>query len=211
VETLLVAAVAIVVGLALAGFGARLFPVLLPLWGFLAGLVLGADLVASTAGVALFSTLGGWLAGTGLGIALAGVAGLSFTGAVLVLGVGLGTAVGSGLLAVVGIDGGVATLVVGVAAGAAVGVAIILADLPSVVVAAVTAYGGAMWLTTGLLLLLGRVSVGDLHGGGPAGAIRGDVPAIAIAFALGTLAFAYQARDLRARRIVTLPRPGYRF
>ena len=209
-ETLLVAAVAIVVGLAVAGFGTRLFAVLLPLWGFLAGLVLGADLVASVGGTELFSTLAGWLAGAGLGILLAIVAALWFTGAVLILGIGLGAAVGGGLLAAAGLDGGLLTLVVAVAAGIAIGVAIVLADLPALVVAAVSGYGGAIWATTGVLLLLGRVALADLHGVGPAGAIRGDVPAILAAFALGTLAFGFQARDLRARRMDTLQRAGFR-
>ncbi len=210
-ETLLVAAVAIVVGFAVAGFGVRLFAVLLPLWGFLAGLVLGADLVTCVTGLGLFSTLAGWLAGAGLGVVLAAMAGLWFTGAVVVLGVGLGAAVGSGLLAVAGLDGGLITLVAGVGAGAALGVAIILADLPSVLVAAVTGYGGAVWATTGMLLLVGRIDVADLYGVGPAGAMRGDVAAIAVTFALGTLAFGWQARYLRTRRIDTLQRAGYRF
>ena len=142
-ETLLVAAVAVLVGLAVALFGTRLFAVPAPLWGFLAGLSLGADLVASLGGVGVFSTLAGWLAGAGLGIVLAAVA--------------------------------------------------------------------AVWFTTGTLLLLGRVALADLHGVGPAGAMRGDVPSIATAFVLGTLAFGYQARDLRARRIDTLERARHRF
>ena len=209
--TLLVAVVAIVVGFAVAGFGVRLFAVLAPLWGFLAGLVLGADLVASEAGVGLFATLAGWLAGAALGVALSVVSAVWLTGAVLVLGVGLGAAVGSGLVAAAGVEGDLLPLVVGVVAGVAVGVAIILADLPASLVAAVTGYGGAMWATTGVLLLLGRLQLADLSGVGPAGAMRGDVPAIAVAFALGTLAFGYQARDLRARRIQTVGRAGYRF
>jgi hypothetical protein len=211
VETLLVAAVAIVVGLLVAGFGVRLFAVLAPLWGFLAGLVLGADLVASAARVGLFATLSGWLAGAALGIVLAAVSALWFTGAVLVLGVGLGAAVGSGLVAAAGVESDLLALVAGVLGGAAVGVAITLADLPSALVAALTGYGGALWATTGVLLLLGSMRLADLYDVGPAGAMRGDVPAIAAAFALGTLAFGYQARDLRARRIQTVGRAGYRF
>lgn len=209
-ETLLVAAVAILVGLAVAGFGTRLFYLLLPLWGFLTGLVIGADLVASVAGEGIFASTGGWVAGAGLGILLAALSGLWFYGAVLVLGVGLGVTVASGLLAAVGIDGGLLTLLVGVVAGVAAGVAVILADGPSVLVAAITGYAGAVWATTGVLLLVGRLEVADLHGVGPAGAMRGDVPALAIAFLLGTLAFGYQSLDLRARRIDQLRRDGYR-
>lgn len=210
-ETLLVAAVAIVVGLVVGAFGTRLFYLLLPLWGFLTGLVLGADLVASLMGDGLFATLGGWLAGTALGLLLAALAGLWFYGAVLVLGVGLGVGVGSGLVASAGIDSPMATIAVGVVVGVAVAVVIVLTDGPSLLVAAITGYAGATWVTAGAMLLLGRVHVGDLHGVGAAGAMRGDVPALAIAFLLGTAAFAYQALDLRARRIEALRRDGYRF
>jgi hypothetical protein len=211
VETQLVALVAIIVGLVVGAFGTRMFYLLLPLWGFLTGLVLGADVVASIAGEGLFATLGGWLAGAGLGLLLAAFAGLWFYGAVLVLGVGLGATVASGLLAALGIDSGPLTLAAGVAAGIGMGLVVIATDGPSVLVAAITGYAGATWVTVGVLLLAGRVHLADLHSVGAAGALRGDVPALAAAFALGTLAFGYQALDLHARRIEALRRDGYRF
>jgi hypothetical protein len=209
-DTLLVAAVAIIVGLVVAGFGTRMFYILLPLWGFLTGFIVGADLVASIAGEGIFASLGGWLAGAGLGLLFAALAGLWFYGAVLVLGAGLGVTVASGLLAAFGIDGGLLTLLAGVAAGVAVGVVVILTDAPSVLVAAITGYAGATWVVVGVMLLIGRIKVADLHGVGAGGALRGDVPALAIAFALGTLAFGYQVLDLRSRRIDELRRDGYR-
>ena len=210
-ETLLIAFVAIIVGLAVGAFGTRMFYLLLPLWGFLTGLVLGADLVATIAGEGLFATLGGWLAGAGLGLLLAALAGLWFYGAVLVLGAGLGATVASGLLAAAGIEGGLLTLGAGAAAGVGMALVVIVTDGPSVLVAAITAYAGATWVTVGVLLLVGRVHIADLHGVGAAGAMRGDVPALGLAFALGTLAFGYQALDLRSRGIDALRRDGYRF
>ncbi len=210
-ETLLVAVAAITVGLGVGVLGTRFSNRLVPAWGLLTGLVLGADLVAAIAGDALFGTLVGWLAGAALGLLLAGIAALWFYGAVLVLGLGLGTAVASGLLAVVGLDGGLPTLLAGVAAGVVLGVAIVAVDAPSLLVAAITGYTGATWATLGVLLLVGRVQLVDLHGVGAAGALRGDVPALAAAFALGTLAFGFQALDLRAHRIDVLRREGYRF
>lgn len=209
-ETLLVAGLAIIVGLVVAGFGTRLFYLLLPLWGFLTGFVLGADLLASVAGEGILASLGGWLVGAVLGLVFAALAGLWFYGAVLILGIGLGVTVASGVLAALGIDGGLLTLLVGAGAGAAVGVGVILADGPSVLVAAITGYSGATWLTAGVMLLIGRLHIADLHGVGAAGAMRGDVPALAVTFVLGTLAFGYQSLDLRARRIDQLRRDGYR-
>ena len=210
-DTLLVAAIAILIGLVMATHGTRLYYVLLPLWGFLTGFVTGADLVASVTGDGVFASFAGWLAGAGLGLLFALVAGLFFYGAVLVLGAGLGAAVASGLLAALGIDGGLVTLVAGIVAGIVVGVAVILTDAPSLLVAAITSYGGALWLTTGVMLLLGRVHIADLHGVGAAGALRGDALALLIAFGLGTIAYGFQSLDLRAHRIDTLRRDGYRF
>jgi hypothetical protein len=210
VETLLVAAVAIIVGLAVAAFGARLFYLLLPLWGFLTGLVLGADVAASVAGEGLFASLGGWVAGAVLGLVMATVSGLWFYGAVLVLGVGVGVTVASGLMAALGFEAGLVTLVAGVLAGGAVGVVVIVADGPSALVAALTGYAGATWLTAGVLVLVGRIGLADLHGVGAAGAMRGDALGLGLAFLLGTLAFGFQMLDLRARRIDALRRDGYR-
>jgi hypothetical protein len=210
-ETVLVAVVSIAVGVAVAAFGARLFFVLLPVWGFLTGFVLGADLLAALAGEGILATAAGWAVGGALGLALALVARLWFYGAVLILGVGLGAAVVSGFLASIGITGELLTLVIGIAVGIAVGVAIILTGAPPLVVAAITGYAGAVWLTAGVMLLLGRVHLADLHGVGAAGALRGDVLAVVMAFGVGTVAFGFQALDLRARGIDAMGRERYRF
>lgn len=210
-ETLLVAALAIVVGLVVAGYGTRLFYFLLPLWGLLTGFVLGADLVANLLGEGLLASVLGWVAGGVLGLVFAAVAGLWFYGSVLILGIGLGVSVGSGLVAAIGISSGLLTLLGGVAVGAVVGVLVILTDAPTLLVAAVTGYAGATWLATGAMLLLGRVHLTDLHNVGAAGALRGDVLAVVIAFGVGTISFAFQALDMRARHVDTLRRDGYRF
>lgn len=210
-ESVLVAAVGITVGLVVAAFGARLFFAVLPLWGFLTGFVLGADVVATVAGEGILASVTGWAAGAALGLGFALLARIWFYAAVVVLGAGLGAAVASGLLASVGIGSGLVTLLVGVAAGVAVAVVIILADAPPLVVAAITGYGGAVWLTAGLMLLLGRIRLADLHGVGAAGALRGDVLAVILAFGIGTIAFGYQALDLRARSVDALRRDRYRF
>ena len=209
-ETLLVAVAAIVVGLVVASFGTRLFFFLLPLWGFLTGFVLGADLVATIIGEGLLASVLGWVAGGALGLLFAVLSGLWFYGAVLILGVGLGLAVVCGLLAAIGISSGLLTLLLGIAMGVGVSVVVILTDAPTLLVAAITGYAGATWLSAGLMLLLGRVQLADLHGVGAAGAMRGDVLAVVIAFGVGTLAFAFQGLDMRARQVEALRRDGYR-
>jgi hypothetical protein len=210
VETVPVAVAAILVGMVVGVFGARSSRVLLPCWGLLTGFVLGADLAALNAGVGLLTTAGGWLAGVGVGVLLAALAWLWFHGAVLVLGIGLGSSVLSGLIAALGVDSGLLTLLAGVAVGAAVAVLLVLTGTPSLPIAAISGYAGATWVTVGGALLAGHLTLADLHGVGPAGAMRGDVSALAIAFVLGTLAFGFQALDLGAHEMTTLRRDGYR-
>ncbi len=210
-ETWIVAVPAIAIGLVVAVFGTRLFYFLLPLWGFLTGFAIGADLIANVAGSGFLATLASWIAGGVFGLLLGVLAALWYYGAILILGAGLGAAVASGLLAAIGIDSGLITLLAGVAAGVAVGALVIVADVPTLLVAAISGYAGAVWATAGTMLLLGRIHLEDLHAVGAAGAMRGDPLTVAIAFGAGTLAFLFQVLDLRARQIDGLRRVGYRF
>jgi hypothetical protein len=211
VGSLLVALAVIIVGLVVGGFGTPHFDQVMPLWGLLTGLVLGADLTATISGDGLFAEFNGWVAGAALGLLLAGLASRWFRGAVLVLGIGFGSSVVSGLLAAAGIDEGSATLLAGAASGAVALAVIIAGGIPPRLVAAITGYCGATWVAVGVMLMVGRLQSTDLHGVGAAGALRGDVPALAAAFALGTVAFGYQSLVLRAAGRASTIAPGPRW
>ncbi len=189
----------VLVGGLVALYGVRVFYLLLPLFGFVAGFLIGADAVAELLGEGFLATATGWAAGLALGIALAVTATLWLWGAVLVLAFGVGAEVGSGVLLALGFGPGIVPFAAGVALGAALVVLAIAVPAPVLLVAALTAFGGAALVIDGGLLMLGILDRGDLAGGAVA-ALRGDAVLIAAWLVLGALALLHQLLDAAGGR-----------
>jgi hypothetical protein len=197
----------IALGSLVAVFGVRLFFLLLPVWAFLAGFALGAQAVALLPGEGFLATGLGWLAGAGLGLLFAILAGLWFWAAIVILAGTVGWAVVTGALHGLGIEPGLVTLVAGVAGGGLLVVLAIVLDAPIALVAILTAFGGAGYAVAGGLLVLGRIGLDDLADGAIA-SFR-ELPAAVIAWlALAVLAVAWQLVDARGRAVAPLARPG---
>ena len=182
----------IVLGTAVAAYGTRVFYLLLPVWGAFVGFLAGAELVAQVFGERLFATLLGWIVGIGLGVMLAVVAGLAFRIAVVILALSVGYWVGSGLLVALGLEPGLLTSAGGAVAAAAVAILAIVVDGPRLLVAALTAWGGAAIALVGGLVLVGWLEPAGLRGVGPVGALRGFPLAMVAWVVAGGLAFVFQ-------------------
>jgi hypothetical protein len=182
----------IVLGTAVAAYGTRVFYLLLPVWGAVVGFLVGAELVSAVFGDRLFATLLGWIVGIGLGVMLAVVAGLAFRIAVVILALSVGYWVGSGLLVALGLEPGLVTSAGGAIMAAALGILAIYADGPRLLVAALTAWGGAAIGIAGALVLVGAVEPAGLREVGPVGALRGDPLAMIAWLVGGGLAFVFQ-------------------
>jgi hypothetical protein len=197
-DALVLGLAGIIVGTLVAGFGARAFYVLLPLWAAVSGFLLGAEVVTELFGGGLLAMLLGWLVGAAVALAFALMAGLFWYAAVVILAWSVGYGVATGLLSLIGIEPGLVTALAGMAAGVAVSVLAILVDAPNVLVALLTAFGGAALGVAGTWLLLGQITLADLDGRGPLGALRGDPIAIVLWLVLGTAALVHQVLDLRS-------------
>ena len=182
----------IVLGTAVAAYGTRVFYLLLPVWGAIVGFLLGAELVAELFAEGMFATLLGWIVGIGLGIVLAVVAGLAFRIAVVLLALSVGYWVGTGLLVAIGLEPGLLTSAGGAVVAAALAILAIYADGPRLLVAALTAWGGAAIGFAGALVLIGVLEPGGLRGVGPVGALRGYPLAMVAWLVAGGLAFVFQ-------------------
>ena len=97
-EGLLLGALAIAIGLAFAFWGFRVFLVLLPIWGFFAGFLLGANGVDYLLGDGFLATTMGWVVGFILGLIFAVLSYLYYWVAVILLGGALGYQLTIGLL-----------------------------------------------------------------------------------------------------------------
>jgi hypothetical protein len=101
-------------GAAVAFAGYRLFLFLLPVWGFVAGFLLGAQTLQALFGTGFLSEVSSWVFGLIVGLLFAVLSYLFYIVAVAVLAGTFGYALGVGLMGALGIDFGLITWLVGI-------------------------------------------------------------------------------------------------
>jgi hypothetical protein len=161
---------AIIAGLliiALAGlfclFGYRLFMFLLPVAGFIAGFLMGAQGMAYLLGEGFLATLAGWLAGLVLGLALAILSYFIYSFGVYLVATVFGLALFAGILTLLGVESGL-ILAVAAIAGAVAGIAAVaFLDIKKWLIVAITALGGAAGIIAGAFIVFGKWSLSDLQ------------------------------------------------
>jgi hypothetical protein len=193
-DAVLLGVVGLLVGALVALYGVRVFYLVLPLWGFVAGVLLGADAVHAVLGDGFLATAASWGAGIVLGVVLAVTATLWLWAGVLVLAFSVGAELGSGLVIAIGIEPGLFTFAAGILVGVLLVVVAIAVDGPVLLVAALSALGGAALMIDGALAILGRLQPGDLEGGVVA-ALRGQPLMIVGWLLLAGLALVHQLTD----------------
>ena len=189
-EGLLLGALAAAIGLAFAFWGFRVFLILLPIWGFFAGFLLGANGVQYIFGEAFLATLTGWVVGFLLGLLFAVLSYLYYWVAVILLGGVLGYQLTIGLLQWIGFDAdGIIAFILALIVGAVFAVGFFLLQMPAVLVIVVTAISGAAATMAGIAIGLGLIPYEEL-GSGVFGVYSwsdmgwiGIIAAIALAFA----------------------------
>ncbi len=157
---------AIAIGLAFAFYGFRVFLVLLPIWGFFAGFLLGANGMQAIFGDAFLSSVTSWVVGFLLGLLFAVLSYLYYWVAVILLGGALGYQLTIGLLQWIGFDAeGIIAFVLALIVGAIFAVGFFLLQMPAVLVIVATAITGAVATIAGVVIALGLVPVAALDGG----------------------------------------------
>jgi hypothetical protein len=165
-ESLLVGLLAIAIGLAFSFWGFRVFLILLPIWGFFAGFILGANGVQAIFGDAFLSTVLSWVVGFLLGLLFAVLSYLYYWVAVILLGGALGYQLTIGLLQWIGFEAtGLFAFILALAGGALFAVGFFLLRMPAVLVIVATAISGAMATIAGIVVGLGLVPVSALDTG----------------------------------------------
>ena len=161
IQGLLVGLVALAIGLAFCFYGFKLVLILLPIWGFFAGFLIGANLVSSILGGAdagFLATVTGWVVGFILGLVFAVLSYLYYWVAVILLGGVLGYEITLGVLAWLNIDtDGVIAFILALIVGAIFAVGFFVLQMPAVLVIVATALSGAGASVAGILVGLGLV------------------------------------------------------
>jgi Domain of unknown function (DUF4203) len=160
---LIVALIAVAVGLVACFFGYRLFRAVLPIFGFVVGAIVGAQAVFLIFDEGIFVTLLSIIAAVAVGVVFGLLAYFWWAlGIVLVVG-GMGFAIGNALLPAINVDNlEFVSWLLGLAVGAGFALAAIVLRLPRAIVIAVTALWGAGAALGGLLIVLQQIEPEEL-------------------------------------------------
>jgi hypothetical protein len=161
-ETLFVAALLLIFGIALSLQGYKWFMILLPILAFAVGFTAGFNAVSYVYGVSIFSSLVIAVAGLILGLLLAVIVYLSFNLAVILLGGLFGYTLGSAIASFLGFEPGFVQIIAGLIVAIIAVVIAVRLNLPKYLVIVLTSLLGTEAILVGLLLLMGSTSVNDL-------------------------------------------------
>jgi len=192
-EAIAIGLLALVAGVAFAFAGFRFFLILLPIWGFFAGFIFGANAITYLFGQGFLATTTSWVVGFVVALLFAALSYLYYWFAIVWLGASAGYALGIGAMAWLNI-GGILAFIVGLAVAAALALAFIVLRVPKYLVLLATAFGGAFAAVTGVALILGRVPLADLAGGTVGAYVRDELSWLWMiaAVVLGAAGFIYQ-------------------
>ncbi len=195
-DALLVGLLALVVGLAFAFYGFRLFLILLPIWGFFIGFLFGAGLVTALFGDGFLSTALSWIVGFGFAVVFALLSYLYYWFAVIFLGGSIGYALGLSLMAWLNINGNLITFIVAIAFAVVFALAFVFLRVPKYLVLVATSFGGAFAAVVGVALILNRVPLAALQAGLAGAYVRDSLSFVwlAAAIVLGVIGYFYQSR-----------------
>ena len=188
--------IALGIGLLFAFYGYRLFLILLPIWGFFAGFVLGAGAMTALFGEGFLVTVTSWVAGLIVGVLFAVLSYLYYWFAVVFVGAWLGYSAGIGLMTLLGIGDGFLAFVVGVVTAIALAIVFIFLRVPKYLILVATSFSGAFAAISGVTLLLGLIPLSALAAGTIGAYVAHNLSWIWVAagVALGVVALLFQMR-----------------
>ena len=120
---LLMAILAVVIGLAFAFGGWRFFLLLLPLWGFFIGFSLATEGMRALTGDGTFATVTGWMVGLVVALVFAGLAYLFYYAAIAIFAGTVGYTLGAAAWGIIGNEQGVIAFVIGLVVGVVLAIA----------------------------------------------------------------------------------------
>jgi hypothetical protein len=205
IEGLLLGALAIAIGLGFTFWGFRIFLVMLPIWGFFAGFLLGANAIHALAGgpdAGFLATTFGWVVGFVLGLVFAVLSYLYYWAAVILLGGALGYQLTIGLLQWIGFETGLLAVILALVGGAVFAVGFFLLQMPAVLVIVATAITGAGATVAGAVLAVGFVPEDKLQQALDAG-IYGiyNLSDLGIIWAIAAIALAFAGAIYQTRTV----------
>jgi len=162
IETLLFVLLIVILGLATAFMGYPLFKILLPIWGFILGLIFGVQALDALAGGGLLSVSLGIIVGFFVGLLFAAIAYWVYAFSVVLFGMSVGYVLGQGLMLLIGFNYGFVTVLFGILGAVLMASLFIKGRFPKYFIVVVTAMAGAMSVMTGIFVLFGKLPTASI-------------------------------------------------
>jgi hypothetical protein len=196
-EQILVGAIAIGLGAAYMLLGYRLALILLPIWGFFAGFIFGAQVMQDFFGEAFLATAVSWIVGFVIGAIFAVLSYLFWYVAVVIAFASVGYWLGLGFMNLIGFEpDAFLAIAIGVLVGAAFAIAAFVTGVPLAALVVITAVGGAHAAIAGVLVILGTVEVADLGTGVASAIIRANLGWWLLAIGLAIVSIMFQLKTI---------------
>jgi hypothetical protein len=161
----LVGILAVIVGLAVATGGLRIFFILLPVWGFVAGFIVGGAVTTALFGDGFLSTTLGIILGLIVGVVFAVISYLWWYVGVLAAAGTAGAAFGASLFAAFGVDADWLLFIIGLIFMALFIIAALYINFPTWLIIVTTAMSGTALALGGLMLMFNKIDRDDLGNG----------------------------------------------
>jgi len=152
---------AIVIGGVFCFWGYFAMRLVIPIWGFFAGFMLGAGATSFFDDSEFLSTVLGWVLGFFVGLLFAVLAYLFYEIAVVLAFASIGFTLGSGLMTGLNIDWNWFVILAGVAVGIVFGIVAVVTELPMVLLVVLSTIAGALAITAGLMLVFNAIDTKD--------------------------------------------------
>jgi len=196
-QALLVGIIAIALGAGIMLMGYRLALILLPIWGFFFGFLLGAQLLQEFFGDGFLATTTSWVVGVILGLVFAVLSYLFWYIAVVILFASVGYWLGWGFMTLIGFsETGLVAVAIGLLLGAVFAVAAFVTGVPLAALVVITAIGGAHALIAGILVLIGTIPVEALGSGVVRAIITANVGWWLLALGLAIVSIMFQLKTI---------------
>jgi hypothetical protein len=160
-KDVIVGIAAIVIGGVFCFWGYFAMRIVIPIWGFFAGFMLGAGATSFFDNSEFLSTVLGWILGFFIGLLFALIAYLFYEIAVVLAFAAIGFTFGSGLMAALNIDWNWFVILIGVAVGVLFGIFAAVAQLPMAILVVFSTIAGALTTTAGLMLVFNALDTED--------------------------------------------------
>jgi hypothetical protein len=165
-EQVIVGLILLVVGLVACFLGLRFWFILLPILGGVIGFFIGARIIQEIFGTGFLSTATSWIVGILLGIGFALLSWFVWYAGAIIVAAGVGASLASGLLHLV-FDNpwGWVLFIVSLIGAIIFAVGALVLNLPIYIVIVNSALGGASLIISGILAMLGTITIGELANG----------------------------------------------